>query len=232
MVMRLSHFFLTAFWLVLPVSANTEIANIEASEHLSTLFASKISHSWPALDPSLNERRWEVLPAPLHTPPTLVCRDNLWHDCPHDLWLVFNLDHPQWTRFSKFTFRISWPASSPTDFHIHIYTPSQIERLLDTSTNVTSIPPNTRTRNLYAKIRLIDTGVPTPSSHPPPIQTVAFLAILEPLYFGLIPQSLVPTVLFLIPVILLSGFFVFPKILAYLEGVVEVARKEVGARRE
>jgi hypothetical protein len=102
---------LTTLWLVLPVFANTEIVNIQISEHPTTQAVGEITRSWPIVDPLSSERRWDILPARLHTPPDHVCADKPWHDCPHDLWLAFDFEHPQWTRFSKFTFRISWPAS-------------------------------------------------------------------------------------------------------------------------
>lgn len=30
--------------------------------------------------------------------------------CPHELWVVLNLDENQWKNFDKFTLRLSWPT--------------------------------------------------------------------------------------------------------------------------
>jgi hypothetical protein len=31
--------------------------------------------------------------------------------CPHDLWLALDLDGEEWTKYDRFTLRVSWPAS-------------------------------------------------------------------------------------------------------------------------
>lgn len=47
----------------------------------------------------------------------------------------------------------------------------------------------------------------------------SFMIILEPLYFGVLPASVIPVLLFLIPVVLFSVLFVAPRVHAYLHKV-------------
>ena len=53
----------------------------------------------------------KVPPAPLGSILEDVCEGYLPGSCPHEDWLVLDLDDVAWGKFSKFTVRISWPAS-------------------------------------------------------------------------------------------------------------------------
>lgn len=64
-----------------------------------------------------NQGHWNVDPALLDTPLQQVCESetaitpaNLF-SCPHERWLALDLDDESWMTYSKFTLRLSWPAS-------------------------------------------------------------------------------------------------------------------------
>ena len=92
---------------------------------------------------------------------------------------------------------------------------------------------------MYARIRPINTGVLAPwaqraialnqtrSQAMRDYGKVKFITILEPLRFGGIPETLLPTIAFLIPLALTAGFAVFPNIHAYIEKIVREARREL-----
>jgi hypothetical protein len=78
------------------------------------------------------------------------------------------------------------------------------------------------TRNRYARVRVVDSGVrrPWPGADltaPPP--DVQFRLTYEPLVFGLLPQILVPAALFILPVIVLAIIGSF-NMNYYLNGVI------------
>lgn len=90
------------------------------------------------------------------------------------------------------------------------------------------------TRRKYARIHIVYTGVLTPSSDPAIMASrikattplvVPFVLIVEPLYFGILPASMTPNALFIIFVAVLS-LLAAPRISAYLEQFVELAKKE------
>lgn len=115
-------------------------------------------------------------------------------------------------------------------------------------TSSTQHTPTTRSR--YARIRAVDAGVPTrshspalaaqprvPVPHPgsaAPVNvaaergrgTVPFVVILEPVYLGVLPATLLPTVGFLIPIVLAAVLFV-PWVTAYLEPFAQQAREDL-----
>jgi hypothetical protein len=55
---------------------------------------------------------------------------------------------------------------------------------------------------------------------------VPFKLILEPLYLGLIPASVLPILFFLLPLMVLSSLAV-PRIYAYLSSIADKARREL-----
>ena len=63
------------------------------------------------------EKLWRIQPAPLGTPFADVCpglpggSEGSEESCPHEHWLTLRLDDPAWSTYSRFTLRISWPAS-------------------------------------------------------------------------------------------------------------------------
>lgn len=64
-----------------------------------------------------------------------------------------------------------------------------------------------------------------PSSKPTP-GLVPFILILEPLYFGVLPESTIPVLYFLIPVVLLAGLAV-PRANKYLAEIASLCRQEM-----
>jgi len=92
---------------------------------------------------------------------------------------------------------------------------------------------------MYARIRPTNTGVLAPwaqraiALNQTRSQTmrdygkVEFITILEPLWFGVIPETLLPTIAFLIPLVLVAGFVVFPTIHAYVERIAREAQAEL-----
>ncbi|KAJ8508630.1 hypothetical protein ONZ45_g9125 [Pleurotus djamor] len=200
-----------------------------------------------SLDSVVNEKLFALPPAPFGTPLPSVCEaetDALPialvtspFGCPHELWLVLNLTSNTWERYNSYTLRLSWPASSPADFDIQIYDADMLREFLekhprDTYKESSKKPYKTLGRRIkYARIRLVDVGVLTPksnassssSSHVP--GAVSFTLILEPLYLGVIPASLTPTLLLIMPVIA-AAFFIVPRIWAYLEAIAQEARRE------
>ena len=91
-----------------------------------------------------------------------------------------------------------------------------------------------KTRRKYARIQLVFTGVLTPRTRPPPPEAITriipiFLK-LEPLYFGVLPESVVPVIWLMIPVVII-GAVAASKANKYFQSVVEEAKKEVAAMK-
>ena len=81
---------------------------------------------------------------------------------------------------------------------------------------------------MYARIRLVDTGVRPPSETSVETKPTPFNIILEPLYLGVLPASMLPVLLFLAPVLLFASCFVVPRIHGYLRKVANDVRAEFG----
>ena len=70
------------------------------------------------LEPENSTLQWNMISAPLeYTLSQSICVDlQEWHPvrnvdvCPHEFWLVLDLDQDGWKGYDKFTFRLSWPA--------------------------------------------------------------------------------------------------------------------------
>ncbi|KAF9561621.1 hypothetical protein CPC08DRAFT_688774 [Agrocybe pediades] len=193
-------------WFLLFVSSlvnvclgDTEIVNFAAhdSQHLSLPF----THKWPILRPRASELRFNTTTARSQSDITQEPCRNLenWsldrpEACPHEIWAVLDLDQDQWKKFDKFTLRISCPAYHPTRFTMTIYDPPSLSKF--SSERPSTAHPTTRTK--YARIQLVHTGVLTPwkgSSENTARYDVSFILVLEPLHFGVLPESVIPTVL-------------------------------------
>jgi hypothetical protein len=217
-----------------------------------------------------NQGHWNVDPALLDTPLQQVCESETGIDsanpfsCLHELWIALDLDDESWMSYSKFTLRLSWPASvrctlfhyipksnsrlltirhyyqSPADFLLEIHSPQAILTRLSRLPHQSAIddasittPHLSRTglsttRLKYARIRVVDTGIRTPSPDLPvsAVQAIPFVLILEQLYFGVLPASLLPTVCFLI-IVLSCAALATPWILGYLDHFIKQARQEL-----
>lgn len=165
----------------------------------------------------------------------------------------------KWSRYARFTLRISWPAwvraafvaksmrsgnnrlQAPADFIIDIYSSDNLQDAMPvhakTPTRIIANPEPTPTdipagesasvsRTMFARIRLVDTGVRPPAAAAP-AEPVPFAVLLEPLYFGVVPASVVPIVAFLVPVVLCAAWVVAPFVNAQLARVADQARKEI-----
>ncbi|KAF4612013.1 hypothetical protein D9613_004323 [Agrocybe pediades] len=202
-------------WFLLFVSSlvnvclgDTEIVNFAAhgSQHLSLPF----THKWPILRPGASELRFNITSARSQSDITQEPCRNLenWsldrpEACPHEIWAVLDLDQDQWKKFDKLTLRISWPAYHPTRFTMAIYDPPSLSKF--SSEGSSTEHPTTRTK--YARTQLVHTGVLTPwkgSSENTSRYDVSFILVLEPLHFGVLPESVIPTVLAILAAIAIA----------------------------
>ncbi|KAI0640211.1 hypothetical protein C8Q77DRAFT_1186259 [Trametes polyzona] len=217
--------------------ANTEIVNFQASLSPNTAVAQ--ASEWPVVDSTSSTLHLRVLPAPLDTPATRICEPSAKHPaqpCPHETWLNIDLDDDLWSTYSVFTLRISWPASNPARFYIDMYSPDTLRGVLD-DTKHTPTPHTTEgayTRRKYARIRLVDEGVltPTTANGNRTVEPVSFLVTVEPMYLGVVPASLLPTILFLVGLLSVAGFVAFPRIHAYLSAAASQVKTEYGVTEE
>jgi hypothetical protein len=115
------------------ILANTEIINFSATaaEFSSLPFTENwsVQISQPALSltklykrhilkPENTTLQWNMISAPLeYTLSQSICLNlHEWHPvqninvCPHEFWLVLDLDQDGWKIYDKFTLRLSWPA--------------------------------------------------------------------------------------------------------------------------
>ncbi|EMD32584.1 hypothetical protein CERSUDRAFT_118623 [Gelatoporia subvermispora B] len=219
----------------LVVLGNTEIVNFAAGDapDASILRASE----WPVLRPGAAELLRSVEPAPFGTPLGSVCQNSTTAgSCPHELWLSLDLDSPEWRSYGKFTLRISWPASSPADFAIDIHSPREAASFLGYPEQTSHSPdhPLPSTRRKVARIRLVDTGLLTPTSSfrsDGVVDPVPFIVLLEPLYMGVLPASVLPVVLFIIAVAFVAVRVVLPLVEHRIYSAVQEAKVEFSTRK-
>ncbi|KAI0082138.1 hypothetical protein K474DRAFT_1586354 [Panus rudis PR-1116 ss-1] len=226
------YFVLLFVWLclVVVVNANTEVFNFRAEPGPDV--ALPFTSRWLSLDPIAPERSIQVHAAPIKADIQHVCDYQEFDRCPHDVWISLDLDHAEWTPFSAFTLRISWPASSPADFLIDLFTPTTLlsfARNNSFSGNLehesqSSIASETRRR--YARIRVTDAAVLTPTAQGRKFGPVSFVLLVEPLYLGVIPRSVVPTLLSICATATVCFVFVAPYIYRYLLQIASVAKDE------
>ncbi|KAJ7654185.1 hypothetical protein B0H17DRAFT_388946 [Mycena rosella] len=173
-----------------PVRANTEIVNFAASLRPSSSLPSPLQLARESTEPAETRESkgmavlhpaartltpWALRPAPLGTAPADVCASS---PCAHELWLVLDLDSAE---YEKYTLRLSYAASTPTDFFVDVLDPREAAALFarppsgsgsgetltesewkSESESGRQSQPQTRTK--YARIRALDTGVRTPPS--------------------------------------------------------------------
>ncbi|PFH49789.1 hypothetical protein AMATHDRAFT_4554 [Amanita thiersii Skay4041] len=196
--------------------ANTEIVNFAFSDSLQQLpFPAPLE--WPILSQQQAEHIFNVTPAPSFT----ACDIDDHTTCPYQVWAVLNAGGATWSAYSKFTLRISWPAMFPTDFSIRLFS-SQAD-------------PRTK----YARIRIVFDGVFTPANngtHPflpyrttndEELQSVPFFLNFEPLYFGVLPASMLPVVVVLVVASLFAYKFIVPPIERFIHKLIERAKEEL-----
>ncbi|KAI0673920.1 hypothetical protein C8Q78DRAFT_1076872 [Trametes maxima] len=211
------------------VAANTEIVNFDASP--SPQIALRQASQWQVLGSNRPQALLRILPAPLDTSIEAVCEPttaSTSKQCPHEQWLVLDLDEPKWLQYQKFTLRVSWPASYPADFFVDIHSPQSADALLHNMRHHSHVSDAPLTRKKFARIRLVNTGVltPSPENEGRTVEPVPFIVMVEPLYLGVLPMSLLPTVAFLLIVAAGAGFVVLPRVNRLLFTVVEEVRAE------
>jgi len=197
--------FIVLLSLILGVFCNTEILNFDVGDVGDKMTSMKAS--WATLDAVSYSGTYRIPPALFGTPLKQVCEGGTQLVCPHELWFVLDL-RGSWETYHKFTLRISYPAFFPADFRIDLYD-----------------PPQSSHRLKYARIRAVDTGVltPSPTSAQHVVEPVPFNLILEPLYLGVLPASLVPTITYLV-ILAGAAYLAFPSIHSYLHGVAQPER--------
>ncbi|CAL1694848.1 unnamed protein product [Somion occarium] len=217
-------------YLVCLVTANTEIVNFAARYYTDDVIAG-VAEQWLQLNSSVPQRSFSINPAPLSSTLDDVCSDSgFGSPCPHELWVTLDLDSKVWDRFSKFTLRLSWPASSPADFLITTHPPNETRAILSKHKK-TQIPRGrtssiTATRRQHARIRAVDTGLRAPSRQKEDVKPIPFILLLEPLYFGVLPKSVIPIVLFLVPVVLCATLVAAPFVNKFIARIAAEARLE------
>ncbi|TFK42172.1 hypothetical protein BDQ12DRAFT_599128 [Crucibulum laeve] len=209
---------------------NTEIINFAASEAPNV---EVLTAGWPILSPNNLELIMNTTALKLGTDVLSLCNSpesiHYKNICPQALWVVLDLDSKEWSSYSKFTLRLSWPASFPLDIAMRIYTPEEVD-----PTGSPAAESYHKTRRKFARILVTHTGVPIPNAgefaNEKPFSPIPIVVILEPLLFGVLPESLVPTVLFIILAIAASSLTIRP-INQYLKGIAAQARTEISLCR-
>jgi hypothetical protein len=170
--------------------------------------------------------------------------------CPHDLWFVLDLDGngrhgdlAAWKHYDRFTLRVSWPASvSPLTISLllnkkkkkyPVQVSLKLHRPIVSSATAPSSSARTDTmarRRLHlAQIRLKQEGIPVPGTRQREHREegVPLVVLLEPLVLGVLPASVLPTVVTLLVLLGVMACSVLPYVLSVLGEVVEKARREL-----
>ncbi|KAI0778946.1 hypothetical protein BD413DRAFT_609481 [Trametes elegans] len=220
------------------VFANTEIVNFEVAAGPD----GPLPYALETVEvgPESPQRLLEVQPASSGTALVDVCEPpspDTVGGCPHEAWLALNLDAPPWSASPKFTVRVSWPASHPAAFRIDTYTPAQLASRLHPAPPPPPPPRHATartTRRTYARVRVVHDGVfaPSPAARARAPEPVPFVVTVEPLRGGIVPASLVPTLVCLAAVVAAAGAFVLPRVQRALFALAEAVRAEVAAEEE
>jgi len=150
-----------------------------------------------------------------------------------------------WNDYDRFTLRVSWPASvSPHNHYVltehlkrkkkyPVQVSLKLHRPIVSSATAASSSARTDTmapRRLYlARIRLKQEGVPVPGTRQRESseEGVPLVVLLEPLLLGVLPASVLPTVVTLLVVLGVMACGVLPYVLRNVLEVVERARREL-----
>ncbi|KAJ3547942.1 hypothetical protein NMY22_g1464 [Coprinellus aureogranulatus] len=218
--------------------ANTEIVNFEAVEARN--FDIWFTREWPSLNVNQSTLRWNLTANPLDTPKESLNQGpctRLYHwnpnetpeKCLKELWLLLDLDGEKWASYTKYTLRLSWPASYPVDAYLKIFDSSDIAPLPRPGPprrlRRRQGPSQYLVRRKFARIQLVNIGVLNPTSelaknaqHDPTMlpEPVPIIITLEPLLFGVLPQSLVPTVYAILGAVVV-GIFIAKAVIRRLQ---------------
>jgi len=99
-----------------------------------------------------------------------------------------------------FTLRASWSAAYPFDVHLHFG------------------------RDGLALLTAVNYGVPVPGKQAP--ATLPITLTLERLYWGILPESVVPTLIFLIIACSASAYWVAPKVHAHALRFTKIPKRD------
>lgn len=127
-----------------------------------------------------------------------------------------------------------WIGQSPADFDVEVKSAEALSSKLPEDTQGCDISVRKRSRQMYARVRVVDAGVRTPIAdgsheHATP-EPVPVILILEPLYLGVLPTSVLPTVAFVGVVILITACWVVPLVQKIMCAVADKVGKEFAAR--
>ena len=130
---------------------------------------------------------------------------------------------------------------SPADFLIETYSPNDAQTHFPTMDDSLSSSPFEdsdykeelhSTRRLYARIRAVSTGLRRPSPNQDRVDPVEFILLLEPLYLGAVPASVVPIIFFILVLGFIAWVLVAPFVNGYLEYIADQARAEIEERQK
>ncbi|KAL5536054.1 hypothetical protein ACEPAF_4159 [Sanghuangporus sanghuang] len=227
-------------------------SNLSQVTFLRSIIRSQLHAELHKLNVTRNEQSFRVVPAPLGTSLQSVCESQSGvpgQRCPNELWLEVDLSSQEWLYYDRFTIRLSWPAFYPTDFDIQLLYPEDLMAYMYSRFGVrgrhfeennilseNNAPDTSRT--IFVRVRLVDTGVRPPFRSKPDklpnpdrtdqsaFDTVPFNVIVEPLILGVLPATVVPTIIFSIPLLVLA-WFAYPYAVRYLEDIASEAWKEL-----
>jgi hypothetical protein len=131
----------------------------------------------------------------------------------------------------------------PVDAYLRVFEPTEIASLprpgpprrSRTRLQARSPPPTTHTRTKYARLQLLTTAVWTPSAlesnDTSILDNVPLILTLEPLLFGVLPESVLPTIAFVLMAATI-GFFIARALINYLEGVTPITPAPKSSKEE
>ncbi|KDQ15670.1 hypothetical protein BOTBODRAFT_31554 [Botryobasidium botryosum FD-172 SS1] len=237
MLMQIASRILAILLCCASVLGDTEIINFVSDVH-DDFSLNGISHHWPSINAS--STLFTIKPESAYLPHSVrdTCRDAKAGECPHELWVALDLGDIQNRERIGFTLRASWPAHMPADFSLQLFSPSEVASAWNVTSSATANAPS---RRQFARIRAKSKGILTPIQRPrtgdaeslasPEPEPVQFHLIVERLHFGLVPESLIPTIYTLIAVILSASAFV-PYVYTFLAKTAEGARVELAQREK
>jgi len=118
----------------------------------------------------------------------------------------------------------------PCDIHLKIYDPLQV------APQEWHHQPFRSTRNKYAHVYAVSTGVPTPSSTGEDMtwlrrESIPLTLVLEPLLFGVLPQSVLPVVLVMLGACGVA-LALLPYVLRYYDPILIDVRRIIDTKQE
>ncbi|KZT42702.1 hypothetical protein SISSUDRAFT_1041333 [Sistotremastrum suecicum HHB10207 ss-3] len=115
-----------------------------------------------------------------------------------------------------------------------LYEPSEVhQRITTLSSKSHNHQVSTPTLQKYLRIKARQFGIPVPKKAKENIALhVPCHLVLEPLYFGILPHTLIPTIFFMIPVIYIAIYHITPPILREFQALANKANAELAQKRK